>query len=410
MFKKIIDIFTKWVKKGSKITEDEKSGVDKLNTLLLEQRNLFQTLLDIQQDIIIVLNDQSMYVCNRRFFEFFGSATIDLFYKKNGQLSKLFLNENDSIFGFENDTEFLSTLIRHRKSGRQSYVLMFDRHRGENRNFLVDYDYFPLIENGFVITLKDVTDNLRYKKALEEKNEAQKELLIEQSKLASVGEMIATIAHQWRQPINAINIIIQNLEDQALCEKVEIEDISKATEDILRQTNFMSQTIEDFRNFLRPDKEKRIFSAIETVSNIIAMLKSILKKSSIEVEFEYDGNQNYEIYGVRNEFGQVVLNIINNAKDAIEDKKIENGKISIKAGVVNNEVEIQIHDNGGGIPEQFLPNKIFQNHFSTKGEKGTGIGLHITKLIIEHNFRGRISVKNEEAGALFTIAISKNRD
>ncbi len=382
---------------------------DKLNTLLYEQKNLLQTILDIQNEIIIVINDESISECNRRFFEFFGVATINLFYEKHKNLTSLFLNREEMLYDFEEDTAFLKALIRNKKNKNESYVCMYDRQKEEERFFLVRYDYFPLIENGFVVTFKDMTENLRYEKMLEEKNKAQKELLIEQSKLASMGEMLATIAHQWRQPINAINIIIQNLDDLAEYGEATPESITKATKDILNQTSFMNQTIEDFRNFLRPDKIMHPFSAIDAITGIIAILNSTLKKVGVDITFIYDRGSDYTLLGVQNEFAQVMLNIIKNAQDVLVEKSVERGSIEIKTLAKDDAIIVSVQDNGGGIPQEYLPDKIFENSFTTKGKSGTGIGLYISKIIVEHNLKGRIEVRNHEGGALFTLTLPRYR-
>ena len=240
--------------------------------------------------------------------------------------------------------------------------------------------------------------NQESKNRLLDENLKQLETLQQQSKLASMGEMIGAIAHQWRQPLNAISMSIQNLdddyEDGLIDEKFLDEFISK-NNDIVK---FMSRTIDDFRNFFRVDKSKEDFSVMKAIEDTLSIQEALLKNSYIEAKLS--GND-FEIHGYKSEFQQVMLNLINNAKDEIIEKNIKEGEINITL----NGKTITIEDNAGGVPSEII-NRIFEPYFTTKEQgKGTGIGLYMSKMIIENNLGGKIKVLNNKRGAIFVIEL-----
>jgi signal transduction histidine kinase len=233
----------------------------------------------------------------------------------------------------------------------------------------------------------------------------QRELLQQQSKMAMMGEMIGSIAHQWRQPLNELTISIQMLEYTPKEKLLDKDFLKKFTTKNKKLIDFMSETIDDFRNFFRIDKEKELFKVKDTIESTISILNAQLSNHSIDLKVSGD---DFEINSFKGEFQQVILNIINNAKDAliensIKEKQIEiilkedsNSQKSIKRVVI-------IKDNAGGIPENII-NRIFEPYFTTKEQgKGTGIGLYISKMIIENNMNSTLSVKNIDSGAQFTI-------
>lgn len=229
-----------------------------------------------------------------------------------------------------------------------------------------------------------------------EKNKKQLILIQQQNKLASMGEMIGSIAHQWRQPLNAININIQNLDDDYEEGLIDKKFVDKFIIENIKIINFMSKTIDDFRNFFRIDKIKSDFSVKESIDEVISIESSILKKHTIAVLIKGD---DFTINGFNSEFKQVILNMISNSKDAIIQKKTKKGKITITL----NSPKIIIQDNGDGISQEII-NRIFEPYYTTKeAGKGTGMGLYLSKMIIEDNMNGSLSVKNATEGAMFII-------
>jgi signal transduction histidine kinase len=231
-------------------------------------------------------------------------------------------------------------------------------------------------------------------------------MMAQQSKLASMGEMIGNIAHQWRQPLNALSLLLQKQQlffDRGLltAEKLE-ESVSKGTALI----NKMSSTIDDFRDFFKPNKEKDDFDVKEAVETTLELIDATLHNENIQLAVEIQDG--LIVHGYKNEFSQVILNLINNAKDILVEKKKNEGKIKLRTSFSDNGRTLNLHvcDNGGGVPESVL-DQVFEPYFTTKEEgKGTGIGLYMSKMIIEENMGGKISVKNSDEGAVFTISIA----
>ncbi len=229
----------------------------------------------------------------------------------------------------------------------------------------------------------------------------QEQMLIHQSRFAAMGEMIGNIAHQWRQPLNALGLLLQNIESAYEMDMLDKNYIDKTVEKGNRLTNTMSQTIDDFRNFFKPNKEATIFSVISAVQSTVDMLKSSFASSMISIHYEID--KELCIKGFSSEFSQVILNILNNAKDALIENNSKDKEIFITTHKEDEYVVLEITDNGGGIPMKIL-NSIFDPYFTTKEEgKGTGIGLYMSKTIIENNMNGQLSGMNSKTGATFSI-------
>ncbi len=237
---------------------------------------------------------------------------------------------------------------------------------------------------------------------LEAEREQQLAVLIQQTKMAELGTMMGVIAHQWMQPLTIISLNAQVFPEEVGGGEHEQEAAKKYSKEILEQTDFMTQTINDFRSFYKPSKKKAPFSVLEQAGSIVLLLSSQLSQSGIGVEIS--GDDTLCCNGYANEFKQVVLNIINNAKDAFEEKNINDRNISIHAEPQDGLIVVTITDNAGGIPLSVLTT-IFDPFVSTKGEKGTGIGLSLAKTIIEENMRGKISAQNVDNGAQFTIKL-----
>lgn len=255
-------------------------------------------------------------------------------------------------------------------------------------------------------------NNYRLKIESEMKNSFEKEkLLIQQSKMATMGEMLSNIAHQWKQPLNMISLssgvikINQEVEDFS-----SPEDINRAIDNIDNSVKYLSTTIDDFRNFFRPDKEKSFFYIEEAISRTTKLVSSQFKNNEIEIIEEID---KVEVHGFKNEFCQVLINLLKNAKDELI-KLDENSKrlVFIKAYEESKNIVIDIKDSAGGVPAEIM-DKIFEPYFTTKKDsEGTGIGLYMSKQIIE-GMEGHIEVMNEEfeyegksyKGALFRVII-----
>ena len=225
-------------------------------------------------------------------------------------------------------------------------------------------------------------------------------LLLQQNRLAAMGEMLNHIAHQWRQPLNVLGLHLQQI--PFFCEGPEHgrKLIENSVEEGMKLIHHMSRTIDDFRNFFRPNKESIRFSVSEAIEQTVSLLGDTFKHSNIDLEVRI--RDNLHLDGYPNEFCQSLLNILQNARDALMQKGVTGGFIKIAAGISDDRNFISIRDNGGGIPEQNM-GRIFEPYFSTKGGQGTGIGLYMTKSIIEGSMGGEVVVCNHADGAEFFL-------
>lgn len=228
-------------------------------------------------------------------------------------------------------------------------------------------------------------------------------LLIQQSKLAAMGEMIENIAHQWRQPLGEINAVLMELQTIATYGKLEKEYLLESIKTCNKITEHMSNTISDFQSFFKPTKNKIDFSVLDACKKAISIIDASLKNNNIDLVFDIKDDN--IINGYPNEFSHAILNIISNAKDVLVLRKISNPKIILSIKVGKRFTIIKIEDNAGGIHLENI-DSVFEPYFTTKHTKrGTGIGLYMTKMIIENNMHGFVKVLNTTNGALFTIKV-----
>jgi len=239
-------------------------------------------------------------------------------------------------------------------------------------------------------------------KAVETLREKE-QMLIQQNREAAMGEMIGNIAHQWRQPLNTLGLYTQHLGvfyGTPTFNKEFLDDSIAKSMEIIQH---MSKTIDDFRDYFKPQKEKADFNVIEAIKSTLALLEGNFNNPKIAIDFVVHDNP--VIHGYQNEFAQVFLNILNNARDAIIEHEIADGRILITISSKDSRAVVTVADNAGGIPDEVI-NKVFDPYFTTKGPQvGTGIGLFMSKTIIEKNMGGTLSVSNTDTGAEFRIEV-----
>jgi PAS domain S-box-containing protein len=235
-----------------------------------------------------------------------------------------------------------------------------------------------------------------------EKNREKDKVVFQQARLAAMGEMIGNIAHQWRQPLSELGIVLYNLKKQGI--RGDEGEMLKAYEHGKSVIARMSKTIEDFRNFFNPAKRKEDFLVADVVGEVLSILEGSLSRHSVKTHVKI--NPNLDAYGYKNELSQVLMNIINNAKDALKsNNQPDNRNIYISASKQKHHIFIKISDNAGGVAEDIME-KIFVPYFTTKHQSsGTGLGLYIVKSIIEKSMEGEVSVENLRDGAQFTLKI-----
>ncbi|XPV67885.1 MAG: sensor histidine kinase [Halarcobacter sp.] len=242
--------------------------------------------------------------------------------------------------------------------------------------------------------LVELNDNLEKRINKEVKNSRKKDIIMfQQAKLASMGEMLNNIAHQWRQPLGSISMIIQSFQTKMQFGKLTQEFVDTKVKDALFLADNMSNTLDDFKNFFSPNKTKSEFSLKDCIEHSFELSKYILDKYNIA--HTIDIKKDVIINGFYNELSHVILNLINNSKDALVDKECcVRKEIKVILKPYNSKVVINFIDNGGGIPDDILP-KIFEPYYTTKYKSaGTGIGLYMSKQIIEKHMNGSIECKN----------------
>jgi C4-dicarboxylate-specific signal transduction histidine kinase len=247
-----------------------------------------------------------------------------------------------------------------------------------------------------------------------EKNKLFQEKLFKADKLASMGEMMSNIAHQWRQPLSMISTVATGTKIQKEFGTLADEELVQNMDLINKNAQYLSETINDFRNFIKGDRKIKNYDLSTTINNFLHIVESTIKKDSINVILNLE--KNIKIDGYPNELIQCLINIFNNAKDALEEIKQENPLIFISTALQNNIITISIKDNAGGIPQNIIT-KIYDPYFTTKHKsQGTGLGLHMTYKLIDEGMHGKIEAQNVEfeyenkiyKGAEFIISLNLN--
>ncbi len=254
--------------------------------------------------------------------------------------------------------------------------------------------------------LEDLNQNLEKRVEDEiEKNREKEQLLVQKSKFIALGEMISNIAHQWRQPLSELSSILMFIKFKYSINALDEKTMDKKMLEADKVLEFMSHTIDDFRNFFMPKKEKEEFYLYDMIDSVMLIVSSSLTNSNIKVQVEVDKKIKLKTY--LNEYQQVVLNILNNAKDVLIERDVKNPLIKIKAYAEEDYVALFIEDNAGGINIAPLA-KVFEPYFTTKSDgDGTGIGLYMSKIIVDKNMKGKLRVRNTNLGANFGIWVPK---
>jgi PAS domain S-box-containing protein len=406
-----------------------------LKKTIIDEKNFISTMINSANAIIAVIEpDGTMTRLNRYGEEFTGYSQQEVssspyFWKRflnksiqdevlniiseanKGNLIEYFQNTWYSKDGTERVFEWSNTLV-YKDDGSLDYIFTIGidiTDKIEAQKQLLEQNQKLKDSEERVKLVNENLENLVKEKVNEIREKEQ--LLIQQSKLATMGEMIGNIAHQWRQPLNIISIkkdlIVEEYFDKRLDDKV----VEEFEEDMNNIVQYMSKTIDDFRNFFIPSKDKIVFNIVQTLESITNIVDAQLQNHNIDLIINNHHENSINLKGYPNEFKQVLINLISNAKDAILKRQmkneIETGKIVIDLykNKNSNQVKVIVTDNGGGIPKDILP-KIFEPYFTTKFQsQGTGLGLYMSKTIIEINMQGTLRVENIEDGARFTVSL-----
>lgn len=244
------------------------------------------------------------------------------------------------------------------------------------------------------------SQDLTEQRLAEQRQKRQEELLALQNRQAQMGEMVNSIIHQWKQPITSISLAAADILDAQEFGELDAAYLEESVRAIQEQLDHMVSTADDFRNFFRPKSTPQAFSLLENVEKVLSMVGKAYEKEKIRIET--DGDETVTVRGFPNEFSQVLLNLFSNAKDAMNERSTENRQIRVRVFREGDDAAISVTDNAGGIPEPYLAT-LFNPYVTSKGESGgTGIGLHMSKTIVE-KMGGTIRCENVENGARFVM-------
>lgn len=386
------------------IKELEES-LKKRNFSLSNSVKYMRAILDLQATIVFVLDKDEVIDGSQSYLYLFNYGTIDEMQRDFIEAYKIIDGKkypSAELMYEKNWVEYLlrngddTHRIRVRKDGIE-YIFEILARNMLYKSGVSDSEYKE--HNYTVVSLNDITDLV-----LEMERSREKDyVLMRQSKFAALGEMIANITHQWKQPINSLGILIQNLEHKCVNDTLDKDKLIEITQKELAILQSMSKTVEDFANFFSPNKEKTLFSITESIRDALFILEPSFKQVAIEVELNVKSD--CKCYSYKNEIVHALLNILQNARDVLLDKDVK--KIIIEIECRDSMALCTIEDFGGGIGLD-LVDKIFDPYFSTKDD-GTGIGLYMTKMIIEDSLNGSITVSNTANGAKFSIMFPVSR-
>ena len=366
-----------------------------------ENHKNLQTIMDHQKSIVVIYKGKKIVQVNKKFLELIGMEKVEYFNFKHNSLKEIFIEDTEDnsldISSFDGAIRSKSVPLLDNKT-----VRIFNEKTKKEEVYLINCDLYKN-EKGFILVLTNISDLLELQKIVQV-----------QSKIAALGEMIGNIAHQWRQPLSVISTSATGLKLQAqISENLDKEDIYECLDQVNAQAQYLSKTIDDFRNFFREDvNSMHNFNIKELIEKVHDLTKDILSNNYVKIILDLD---DVHIFHNDSILLQALINIINNTKDAMKISNIhdEDRYLFISLKKNENVAMIVIDDSAGGIKENIL-DKIFEPYFTTKHQSiGTGIGLYMTHQIVTKQLKGEISVENVEytheykelKGARFVISI-----
>ncbi len=355
-------------------------AITKKTRELNDENEYTNTIIESNTNAIIVVNKNLIVTT-------FNKSAEDIFgFNKDEMIGK---NSLRKIIPYKYTKRYNRLIKRFLKTGylrnsNRSYELQGKKNTGEL--FHIRCSFGVNKEAGrflLILSIQDIN-----------KEKFQENQLIQQSRSAAMGEMIGNIAHQWRQPLSMICTLSSGTKLQKQAGMIDDEDVYKSFEDITRHTQYLSQTIDDFRNFFKTDNKKENFSVNKVIKESISLTSALFKNNNIKLDFK-EHNEELFFNGKKNELAQVIMNILQNAKDVLNEKNIQDKVVQIRMEKHNKCILIEIQDNGKGVPVEIM-DKIFDPYFTTKHQlQGTGIGLFMSKQIIVQHFNGMLEIENK---------------
>ena len=369
--------------------------LDEKSLDLLREKRLLKTIIDTAPVRIFWKDQEGVYLgCNQAFLNDAGLSDESQIIGKS---------DYDMVWG-ENAHAYREDDRRVRESGIPELNFLERQAQKEGKYLMLSTSKVPLIDPsgetiGVLGLYQDITTEFDTKEELKEKDK----LLLIQSRQAAMGEMISMIAHQWRQPLTVIAAVVANMQLQQALGNGSTEKITKQSDAIMEQVEYLSRTISDFSDFFKKDKASQQVYPCELIERAVKIIGNLLENSNIELRISCIGTKVFNTFA--NELQHVLINLIKNAADALIENNNKEKWISISSEDDDKFITFEINDNAGGIDESLI-HRIFEPYFSTKNEKnGTGLGLYMSKMIVEKHLKGTISCRNTDSGAIFTIKL-----
>jgi signal transduction histidine kinase len=385
------------VKIIKKAYKDSTAQLKKKDKELEHQIKKTQAVFNGQTSIVITSNGEQIQSANSQFFKTFPFKDIDDFKNKHFCVCELFIDKGNiphlrqAMDGFS----WLEYIEKNPDQIHEAY--MYDKFQKE-RIYEVrssgNLNSEDTIMNEKVVVFTDITDI-----------KSKEKELYDTQKLASLGEMISNIAHQWRQPLTAISGVANHMKIKAFLENIDFEELDKMGDEILETIEELSDTIETFRDLTTKTNQVQPLLIQTEISDAIKIVAGMLGNNTIELINKVQDDQAYYIEGIKGDITQVLVKIITNAKEIITTRNITNGMVILSLSLKDDIIFLYIQDNAGGINEEILP-KIFDPYFTTHHKSsGKGLGLHMSYKIIQESFHGRLTACNEGFGAKFCIEL-----
>lgn len=399
----VLFLFSKRYSSTIQQHQKELTGINKdLEWNIIKRKEVetyYQTLFNVANDAILISKDDQITECNQKALDVFGFAKDMIIGKNMLDISPMY--QPDGV----RSKDKLQEIMQNSLNGEQQ-IFRWSLIRADGQEFPASISLKNFWLNDEELALSSVRD-------ISKRVDAEGQLMQAQ-KMAAVGEMLAIIAHQWRQPLNTLSTYISSLQAAQYNGMLTKSFVEKLVSGASGQIHFMSKTIDDFRNFFKPSKSKGPVDVLKVVISAVKLMEAQMKHGGISLTVNNKtGSNSLVVYGYRGEFVHVLVNIIANAKDALihhADTTTQQPvikKIEITVSQEHQTVLITISDNGGGIPEHLLL-QIFNPYFTTKGaSSGTGMGLYMSKMIVEKEMNGELLAENTAEGAKFTIKLNK---
>lgn len=376
------------------ITKDLKWNILKRK----EVKTYYQTLFNVANDAILISKDLKITECNQK--------TEEIFVLPKEKLLKVTLLDISPAYQPDRSlsAERIAKIVKCSQKGEQQFFRWsFLRNDGTEFPASVNVKSFTLEnEEVLLLSIRDISKRVDA--------EAQ---LMQAQKMAAVGEMLGIIAHQWRQPLNTLSTYISSLQAAQYNNMVTKSFVEKLVSGADGQIKFMSKTIDDFRNFFKPSKAKGYIDVFDVIMSSVKLMEAQIKNADIKLTVKNSaGVKHLTVFGYMSEFVHVMVNVIVNARDALQEKELESNesfhkKIDIHVKSDDEFVYITITDNGSGIPEHILPH-IFNPYYTTKSsQSGTGVGLYMSKMIVEKEMGGQLTAKNQDGTTQFLIKLKR---